>query len=296
MARKSGSGSPKKGAISKSISVIKTISEVRHLDGLSELHRLDVESNWRHLNKDEAKFERESAALLESYYFGGGRRFDLIFNSWFGEDAEGISNGRIMPGKDWEEEVMKADELRRNSHDGTRMRPTPNGEFSGHLRKIFARLPPWIAVAAGEDLHRNDLDKAVKKVALAFSRETGMKVLGASVHRETDHDLHVHLIVSKVGRMAIQKKPYAPSSLKPILREQRKKIRVDLTARGVKLTRKNINEEMLRQREAGEIEDLNNRIVTQYRTIDRSSAPRKGLVCMGQQSLQQDESVGGFGS
>ena len=283
MTRKSGSGSPEKGAISKSFSVIKNISEVRHLDGLSELHRLDVESNWRRLHKDEAKFERESAALLESYYFGGGRRYDLIFNLWFGEDAEGVSNGRIMPGKDWEEEVMKSDDLRRNAHDGTRMRPTPDGEFSGNLRKIFARLPPWIAVAAGEDLHRNDLEKAVKKVALAFAKETGMKVLGASVHRETDHDLHVHLIVSKVGRMTIQKEPYTPSYIKTILTKQRKKIRADLTARGVELTRKNINEEMLRQREAGEIEDPNNRIVTEYRTIDRSSAPRRGLVCMGQQ-------------
>lgn len=188
MAKKNGSKGRRKGAISKSFSALTKHAELEHLDGLSYVHFVDVQSNWKLLNPQEASAEREHAALLESYYFGGGGRFDLICNLWFGDDPGGVSEAITMPSADWKVKVRKADDGRRHWHDGTRTRTAPNGEFSGNLGKIFCRLTPWNALAAGQFLTREDALDAVRVLALRIEKETGLKVLGAVIHRETDHD------------------------------------------------------------------------------------------------------------
>ena len=153
------------------------------MDGLSDLHRLDVEANFRLLNMGEKAADDEERALLESYYFGNGRRTDLIANFWFGDAPGAPVKPTILPGADWVEELKAADDRRRNYRDGTRMRNFEEGETSGTMKKIFARLPPWVAVETGQHLTREDLSKSVMKVAREFEMETGLRVLAAVVHR-----------------------------------------------------------------------------------------------------------------
>jgi len=283
MARKSRGKGRSKGAISKSYESIKKIAQLEHLDGLSYIHRVDVESNWKLLNSEEAEAEREHAALLESYYFGGGNRFDLVFNLWFGDEPGGIMDSKIMPGTDWKAKAKEADDHRRNFRSGTRMRPGSKEELSGNLYKIFARLTPWNASAAGKYLSRADTKKAVFKLGKLLEKETGLKVLGAVVHRETDHDLHVHFIVSKIGPVVIQKKKSAPSYVKILTTAQRKIIRKDRMERGEDIGMKAVNDELKQLRKEGKIKDPEDRITVEYQRLDRSRVLRRGLESMGQQ-------------
>lgn len=282
MAKKTSSKSRTKGAISKSFSSLKSMSELEHLDGLSDLHRLDVESNWKLLNPEEADAERKHAAHLESYYFGSGRNPELICTFWFGDDILGVSEAKVMLSADWKTEMKKSDDARRTWRDGDRMRSTSKGKLSGNLSKIFARLPPWVAAAAGMDLKHAGLSKAVLKVAIRLEKETGLKILGAAIHRETDHDLHIHFIVSKIGLMIVPGKKYSPGYLKTLIGTQRETIRQQRRERGEKTTLKEVNEELKRRWETGEMDNPTVVKTAEYQKIDRSEFPRRALNCMGQ--------------
>ena len=283
MAKNRGSKGRRKGAISSSYGALTKHAELEHLDGLSYIHFLDVQSNWEHLNPEEATAERNHAALLESYFFGGGGRFDLIGNLWFGDDLEGVSAAAIMPSTAWKANIRKADDARRHWHDGTRTRTAPRGEFSGNLGKIFCRLTPWNALAAGQFLTREDALEAVLEVAIRIEKETGLKVLGAVIHRETDHDIHVHFIVSKIGPVEIGEDLYSEDYIKKLTTDQRKIIREERRKRGDDISLKAVDEELASRRKNGKMKDPTNRKAIEYQVIDRTKAPRRGIVCMGQQ-------------
>jgi hypothetical protein len=272
----------RRGAISASYCALTKRAELEHLDGLSYIHFIDVESNWKYLNPQEADAERKHAALLESYFFGGGVRFDLIGNLWFGDDLGSVSEANIMPSMDWKANVEKADDARRKWRDGDRMRTAPEGEYSGNIGKIFCRLTPWNALAAGQFLKREDVIEALLKVAISLEKETGLKVLGAVIHRETDHDIHVHFIVSKIGPVEIVE-DYSPDYIKKLTTDQRKVIRKELRKRGGDSCLKAVNEELARRRKEGIMKDPTDLKTIEYQTLDRTKAPRRGITNMGQQ-------------
>lgn len=285
MAKKNGSKGRRKGAISPSYGALKKHAELEHLDGLSYIHLVDVQSNWELLNPEEAAAERNHAALLESYFFGVGGRFDLIANLWFGDDLKGVSEAVVMPSAEWKANIRKADDDRRHWHDGTRTRTrtAPRGDFSGNLGKIFCRLTPWNALAAGQFLTREDALEAVRVLAIRIAKETGLKVLGAVIHRETDHDIHVHFIVSQIGPVEIVEDSYSPAYIKKLNTDQRKIIREERRKRGDDISLNAVDEEVARRRKEGEMKDPTDLKSVEYQTLDRTKAPRRGLVNMGQQ-------------
>ena len=283
MSRKRRGKGRGKNSISPSVSSLKKQAELEHLDGLSFLHHLDVQSNWEFLNPEEAAAERNHAALLESYYFGGGGRFDLIANLWFGDSPGGISEALVMPGAAWKANVWKADDARRHWHDGTRTRTAPKGELGGNLKKVFCRLTPWNASAAGRFLTREDVIGAVLELGILIEKETGLKVLGAVIHRETDHDVHVHFIVSKIGPVEIVKAPYGGEYIKKLTTQQRKIIREERRGRGNDISLKAVNGDLAKRRKEGTVEDPADLKSIVYRTLDRTKAPRPGIASMGQQ-------------
>ncbi len=283
MAKKKGSKGRRKGAISQSYGALTKHAELEHLDGLSYIHFVDVQSNWDLLNPEERTAERNHAALLESYFFGGGGRFDLIGNLWFGDDLKGVSEAVFMPSAKWKANIRKADDARRKWHDGTRTRTAPRGEFSGNLGKVFCRLTPWNALAAGQFLTREDALEAVREVAILIEKESGLKVLGAVIHRETDHDIHVHFIVSKIGPVEIVEDPFSEDYIKKLTTDQRKIIREERRKQGDDISLKAVDQELARRRKKGEMKDPTNRKAIEYHVLDRTKAPRRGIVCMGQQ-------------
>lgn len=256
--KKSGKGRGR-NSISPSVGPLTSHAELEHLDGLSFLHHLDVQSNWEFLNPEEAAAERNHAALLESYYFGGGGRFDLVANLWFGDSPGGISEALVMPGAAWKANVWKADDARRHWHDRTRTRTEPKGELSGKLKKVFCRLTPWNASAAARFLKREDVIEAVLELAILIGKETGLKVLGAVIHRETDHDIHVHFIVSKIGPVEIEKDSYSGKYIKKLTTKQRKIIREERRERGDDISLKAVNEDLAMRRKEGTVEDPTDR-------------------------------------
>lgn len=81
------------------------------------------------------------------------------------------------------------------------------------LQVMLARLPPWVAFEISKDLMADPTALREKVVELArnFSDRYDVDVLGAVVHRESEHDLHVHLIFSRTREVTIRKK--APARL-----------------------------------------------------------------------------------
>lgn len=282
MTEKKSSKGRSKNSISKSLSTLKKHAELEHLDGLSYIHFLDVQSNWELLKPQEKAAERKHAALLESYYFGGGGRFDLICNLWFGDDLEGVSEAVVMPSKEWKANIKMADDARRKWRRGTRTRTEPHGEFSGNLLKIFCRLTPWNALAARQYLKREDIIEGAREVAVRLQNETGLKIVGAAVHRETEYDVHIHFIVSKIGPVEVVKDPYSEDYIKKLTTGQREIIREELRKRGHDTSLKAVNEEIAMRRKKGELKDPTAAVkVVEYQTLDRTEAPRRGLASMG---------------
>jgi cell division septum initiation protein DivIVA len=138
-------------------------------------------------------------------------------------------------------------------------------------------------LAAGQFLTREDALEAVCEVAILIEKETGLKVLGAVIHRETDHDIHVHFIVSQIGPVEIVEDPYSDDYIKILTTDQRKIIREERRKRGDDISLKAVNEELARRRKKGEMKDPTNRKAIEYQVLDRTKAPRRGMANMGQQ-------------
>jgi hypothetical protein len=110
-------------------------------------------------------------------------------------------------------------------------KPGKGPRMSGQLAKIYARLAPWVALAAGKELTREKLVEVATRVANAFQLETGKRVLAANIHVESDHDIHLHLTFSALVP-EISKKKYSGDYIKKILAKQRKEVKNTLLNSG----------------------------------------------------------------
>lgn len=258
----------------------------------------------------EAEFAAES--LTEAFFGGVGARPDLVSNYWFGNAGAGnvsIADGHPgtavrMPGPAWENLIMLADSVRHEWVDkGGKARPSKAlaaarkkakavgddistavpEKMSGQLHKIYARIPPWVAIAAGKDLNPDDLAKAVEEVAVKFFEETGKRVLAANVHRESEHDLHIHLIYTDIVESEIEVDAHPKSSASKILTNQRKLATANLQADGiVKPNRKQKQEELERLWQSGELHDPSAKRKERYykrEILPKGSRPH--LISMG---------------
>ena len=265
---------------SPSMGRLKSISQVSHLNGLSDIHFDDVMDNRKRRNPEavmtdlaelqlllpadvsalEARLKDQ--ALTEAFFLGVGDRPDLVATYFFGNAGAGhksLVDGHPghavrMPGPAWEELIMLADDERHEWEDTEgKLRSSPAlkaarkaarsagdppdtavpQEMSGQLRKIYGRLPPWVGEAAGRDLDATDLQNAADEIALRFSEETGKRVLGVSIHRESGYDLHVHLIYTDIVEGVREMDPPGKDYAKKLLAAQNKIAEKRLMDRGI---------------------------------------------------------------
>ena len=228
----------------------------------------------------------------------------------------------IMPGAAWQKLIMRADEYRFAWRDKSKKSRIPtrafdsnevpplNGappfdapadnietagqnqalakrarEMSGQLSKIYARLPAWVATAAlAGNIDQKTLVDAVAEVAKAFQVESGRRVIGANIHVETGHDIHIHLVhTDLVPEEILIKKVYTKYSLQNIMKDQRKVAAAELVKRGIsKPVLADKNAELKLMYSSGRLVDpLEGEKITQYRKIVRPLSARAHLLSMG---------------
>jgi hypothetical protein len=252
--------------------------------------------------------------LTEAFFRGKGDHPELVQNYWFGDAGAGNVSPRdnhpgtavAMPGEKWQKLLMDADAARHIWRDsGGKIRKSPAmlkalregrelsnegylPKMSGQLRKIYARIPPWVGGVAASELSPRELREIVEEVAKKFSRETGYRVLAANVHRESRHDLHIHLVFTDLVPAAQEFEPYTPVTLTRMMRDLRNgPAAKSLEAAGVgKPTKKQKEEELERIFESGQLTDPRRGKPTkgtghEYRKQPLPKGSRESLETMG---------------
>ncbi|MEO5913031.1 MAG: hypothetical protein ABIS50_02280, partial [Luteolibacter sp.] len=277
--------------LSPSQGVITSMAQVSHLDGMSEKHFADVADARRQRSPEEVKVDLAEAALIEVYYKGTGPRPDLVTNIWFGDCGAGhmAPDGHdgspvVMPGAEWQDLVGRADTSRREWRDaeGKKRQSAVDREMSGQLRKIFARLPPWLAVEAGKEISREQVVAAATQLATEFQKETGRRVIAANIHVESNHDVHVHLTHTTLVPVKSDKGKYTSDYLAKLLTKQRGVARAALLEKNrVKPSLKEVRAELERLWESGTLENPNGNKAF-YQRLMRPKDARHYLNSMGQ--------------
>lgn len=240
------------------------------------------------LYKDSDNYERDRKVESTAH----GLRPDLATNIWFGDAGAGHDDGDghngsavVMEGVAWQKRIMEADRHRQKWKDesgkarkaigletlhGRKRYPWEldfSGKMSGKLGKIYARLPPWTVGAAWEQIDREILITAVTNLVVAFQGETGKRVMAASIHVETTHDIHVHLIFTGLIPEPEEHK-FAASYAPKKQGVQRELIRASLREKGIQdASLKLVNQKLEEYYRTGLLEDPR---ITNYRSLYRS--------------------------
>lgn len=277
--------------LSSSQGVLTTMAQVSHLDGLSEKHFDDVAAARRQRSPEDIKVDLAEAALFEAYYKGTGPRPDLVTNIWFGDCGAGHvapdghdGSAVVMPGAMWQDLIERADTSRREWRDaeGRKRQSAEDRELSGQLRKIFARLPPWLAVEAGKEISREQVVAAVTQLVIEFQIETGRRVLAANIHIESNHDIHVHLSHTALVPVKSDEGKYTSDYLAKLLTKQRGQARAELVTRnGIKPSLKEVRTELERLWESGTLENPNGDKAF-YQRLTRPKDARRYMKSMNQ--------------
>lgn len=270
------------------------------------------------------------AELVTNIWFGDA---GVGFETADGHNGDPV----VMPGADWQELIMRADANRFSHRDSrgkprgqalarafestgpqseTGLPPfdSLDGEIEpvaenekGHkkppetsrqLSKIYARLPAWVASAAlAENIDRTTLVDVVTKVAKAFQVETGRRVIGANIHVETCHDIHVHLVHTVViPRKIIKEKEYTKYSLQNIDALQRKVAKARLVGRGIvkPSTREKDAERELMYSSGELVNPRKGEEIVEYWRLERPESARKNFFKPGAGLLFEDDAMGSF--
>jgi hypothetical protein len=190
---------------------------------------------------------------------GSGPRPDLVTTIWFGDagvgkmDIDGHDGSPlVMEGEAWEAMVLKSDDRRKRWKDTKGTSRKAEGleslvnrkkenrypwdieickGMSKKLGKIFARLPPWLPFIVADVVDREMLVEAVRQLAIEFQKETGRRVLAASIHVESAHDIHVHLIYTQL-ESEVENHQYASSYVDRKRGTHRKAVEAKMIASG----------------------------------------------------------------
>jgi hypothetical protein len=154
--------------------------------------------------------------------------------------------------------------------------------MSHQLKKIYARLPPWIAEEAGRALNQKLVTAAVTEVVRQFQAETGTRVVAATVHVENSRDIHIHLVFTSAIPSQSEVAKYGPDYLRKLLGKQRKAVKAILIEQGVsKPNRRQTDAELERLWEAGELDNPKEGKRTYYESLQLPKAKRRSLKSMG---------------
>jgi len=125
-------------------------------------------------------------------------------------------------------------ELKWRSHyslsDGSRIGPK-NRKFLNPLHVTYARLPPWVALHLKDDTHAESLKIAAVSVAEDFCKKLGHDPISIHLHRETKHDLHIHIVHSDVIEHHVEV-DLSQRKKQTWIREQKTKIKNELKEHG----------------------------------------------------------------
>lgn len=156
-----------------------------------------------------------------------------------------------LEGAKWVSVMMDEKKVRANYVNASR-KPVENGPKP--LQVILARLPPWEGSTVGPELLSDpvQLKKRLVKLCEDFSHRYNVDVVGAVVHRESNHDLHVHLVFSQTRERTRPKKMQVRD-----MRVEKKKIhdeiRAELRSQGKPATNRTVSMVFKKKEQAGEL-------------------------------------------
>ena len=219
--------------------------QVAHLDGFSKVHKHDVASNRAFLgevlgNADVVKLSDEHviAVMGECGFDGDIQRetfvpfsdlhesFQLVENICF-EDGQWTAK----KGDEWLKFVKNIvddeSEYRERGHAGnhklrSRGASGLTGErFTEPLNVIFARTPPWLALILDDVKDEKLVKSVITRIGARFAAETGYSVKAVNIHRESKHDLHIHIMYSDLEKhfkpVSVRNRKAQVAALKKVL-------------------------------------------------------------------------------
>ncbi len=124
------------------------------------------------------------------------------------------------------------------------------------VETILARVPPWTASELGEEIlsEPSRLKQRVEELSAWFSERYNVDAIAAVVHRESAHDLHVHLLFSRTREVVLRLKPSGreAAARKKLLSAAARKA---LKAKGEPSTNREISRYVADAVAAGEMQD-----------------------------------------
>ncbi len=140
------------------------------------------------------------------------------------------------------------------------------------LWNLYARLPPWVALVAGEKLDSDDgvkqLQELVVNIAGEFAEELGVDVVGIAIHRENDQDLHAHFIFSLTREKPVEKE-LGKTLITALAKKIAEQISEERNAHGLPKLGRNKLRELAREKIASEKLDMEQMIERQRRQFPR---------------------------
>ena len=143
-----------------------------------------------------------------------------------------------LEGDAWTKRMMEEKKNRSHYITGSRNHLTNTKQS---LKVMLARLTPWTAIHAVPVLieDRERLCDCVVKIAADFSKRYNVDVIGVVAHRESPHDLHVHLVFSETRERVIAKKK-SRRVLQAEKKQAHEAIRAKLREAGMSATNKTV--------------------------------------------------------
>ena len=159
-----------------------------------------------------------------------------------------------LEGQAWVSKMMAEKEIRGNYVTTSRAH-VENGPRP--LEVMIIRLTPWIALEAGKALLSDSMEfkKKILRLAKEFSDRYEVDVVGVVAHRETEHDLHLHLIFSRT-REQIRSRAMSQREIARRRKQAMEGIRAEQKVAGRPATNREISRIYSERVKSGAISDL----------------------------------------
>jgi hypothetical protein len=235
-----------KSALTPTIKDIESEIQALHNDAFSKKHARDIVAALRKRLQakgfdlklvDSLCKEHLNEALASAGYPTSEPSIDLEGLEKIGDLRDNLcfKNGTWIQksGRDWIDFFLqsKAEREVYKESCGSIRRPG-FGRHTSPLKQLFFRLPPWIALELGK-ADEVMTKRTIIDLAEAFRNETGLEVLAVNIHRESAHDLHGHLIFSKVVRHDFEQVKTSAKEKRSFMALVREQIKKELKEQGL---------------------------------------------------------------
>lgn len=164
----------------------------------------------------------------------------------------GSRKWKDLEGGAWVSAMLCEKKIRANYVNASRVK-TANGPKP--LQVILARVAPWVGSTAGTTLldHPLGLKDRLLRICNEFSDRYNVDVVGAVVHRESDYDLHIHLVFSQTRERVSPPKKKGVRKTRREHQEIRAKIKAELRGRDEPATNQAVSVIFKRMEEDGSL-------------------------------------------